>query len=351
MDNNNNTIGNTSVDHKLAVISFTVYLIIEIVALAANGYFIYWSCFENQRKLTRTSMYMVFVAITHLGVAMCCIPFIIVSFFAKNLVVNNETACYISGIMIMFWFTLSVYSMTILSWHKYYSITHPLSRFYTHKSVAVLVTASVVMSALVCCTTVGYSGVSYEEGVGVCTVHNDRRQYFTSLVLMFFCFILPVLVNIFTYWRTVHSLSQRKVRLRSNSVSYESAIVSQRYVTHTLYISFALHTTCWIPFFISWVYMVLEPETTVSKHIRRAAYTIGCLSIAINPVVYIVRNDAIFRNLILVLKCHRTGKKQADGPDRWLSSPYYSGDSNRLNVYIPNQSDLEKLENMKQSDV
>ena len=69
--------------------------------------------------------------------------------------------CYVSGFMVMFWFSLTIFTMTILSTHNYYVIVRPMYRPDGSTIARRLLVACTVMSAIISASCIAYDKVSY----------------------------------------------------------------------------------------------------------------------------------------------------------------------------------------------
>ena len=111
---------NDTLDMEGRVVALGFLVVNELFAIVGNLLFIYTAVGCTGVKQPRTYTYMAYVSFTNLGVCLFVIPFKIITLSYKKWVLGSGL-CYFNGLMIVVWLPLSVYSMTILCIHKYFS--------------------------------------------------------------------------------------------------------------------------------------------------------------------------------------------------------------------------------------
>lgn len=111
------------------------------------------------------------------------------------------------------------------------------------------------------------------------------------------CYLLPTGVNMFAYWRSLRALSLHSSWVKRHTTDYNNIIKSERHVTKTLYVAFALYMFSWTPFFLLFILYVLNTShsNTTFQKLRLAAFMTGNMSSALNPLVYLLRNRLHYR--------------------------------------------------------
>ena len=289
----NSTIQNLDkpVHKKYINLSLVVFLIIDISAVLMNVIFIKAIYAGKQRKHGRTHIYLIFVSVANLGVAVFVLPFTIVTLAAHRWIFG-EMLCYVSGFMVLFWFMLTIYTMSILSVHNYYAIVWPMYRPSGRRISFRLLAAATVVSFIISAACMAYDKVTFEPALAQCTPLrvDGTRVIFTMVLCFSLCFVLPTCINGFACWKSLKTLSAGCDWLREHSTNYECAIRSKKHVTKTLYLAFAVYMFCWLPFFVLFIVYMAGVNEHILEMLRRAALGQGYLSSALNPLVYILRN-------------------------------------------------------------
>ena len=95
---------------------------------------------------------------------MFVLPFTIVTLMSRRWIFG-VAMCYVSGFMIVFWFSFTIYTMTILSTHNYCAIVHPMFRPHGTKIAFQLLTGALVVSIVIAVSAIGYDGVTFDTDI------------------------------------------------------------------------------------------------------------------------------------------------------------------------------------------
>ena len=308
-------------------------IVIEVIAVVGNILFIV-AIFSRRTiaKQTRTYIYLANVSITNLGVAIFVLPFPIISLATGKWSLGSKL-CYFNGFMNSFWLTSCVYSLTLLSIHKYFSVVRPLHRSVSYKPVGYGILMFWLLALAVTVITFVESRVTFHPSLGHCSISFDEHKIIYIVFLICVVYIAPMTVNILAYWRMFVAVRNHGRRMRFTTFSNSYNIDSQKKVIKTLYLAFMSFVISWTPFFI---YAILSmTDSSLSKHFFIIAYMLGFSNSAQNPVIFILRNIRIqkkssgkqFSRLSLVSSASRSQLPLASlsslHPDDRRSSAFY----------------------------
>lgn len=296
----------------------------EIFAIFGNGLFVYTAIGRPDVRQPRTYVYMAFVSLTNLGVSLFVVPFKLITLFAQRWILGPEM-CYFNGIMIVIWLPLSVYSMTVLSIHKYFSIARPMFRRDSYKSVVSLISATVIIVLLMATIVSSFTSVWFDRELGLCTVSYYHNLKLVGPFLITLSYALPTVITAFCYWRTVVALQRHSTRMKLTSIQSKRSIKGQKRITRTLFVAFILYIISWTPFFVYGVIITIYREQTAKVAVfKRVAYNMGFLSCAMNPWIYLWRNVRLRKSLSSVFKNNVVIRRAS------LASTIFNGQSSTL---------------------
>ena len=130
-------------------VTLLVLVIIEVIGVVGNLLFLSVITFRRslRTKRSRTYIYLAFVSIANIGLNLFVIPFAIVTRI-YGMWKFNVGICYFNAFMNSVWFTSCVYSMTLLSLHKYFSIVRPLKYTAVTFRIITTITISLIITAI-----------------------------------------------------------------------------------------------------------------------------------------------------------------------------------------------------------
>lgn len=266
-------------------------LIMDVIAVLANGFFLINVCYRIpiRRLESRTFVHFSYVSLTNLLTALFVIPFASTSFATGQWTLGSGV-CYFNGIMTSFCLTSCIYSITILSIHKYITVVSPMQVPVKYRTLFYRIGVSIFLSFMVSLIPFIESRVYFNPYTGLCAVYLKKRKTFYTLFIVATTYIIPTVVNVLIYVQIFKALRQHEQRLRRNSIPNRVSIKSQKETMQTLHITFALFMLSWTPFFVYALLSLTEPAERVSNTFLVVAYFCGFLNSTINPFVFIFRN-------------------------------------------------------------
>jgi 7 transmembrane receptor (rhodopsin family). len=267
----------------------TCLLIIDILAILGNSLFLSVACFKQPlRSQSRTYIYFSYVSLTSLTTAIFVIPFPIVSLIYGKWSLGPGL-CYFNGFMTTFCLTSCIYSITILSLHKYTSVVLPMQRQFSLNQTFYHCVISFLLSLAITVVPFLESHVYFNPYTGICALSFVKRKTFYTVFIVFGCYAVPTIINISIYVRIFQALRQHGLRLQFNTLYNQASLMAQKRTVHTMYMTFGSFIVGWTPFF---VYAILYVTDTVqpNSNLLVVAYFCGFSNSAANPLIFIFRN-------------------------------------------------------------
>ena len=346
---------NGQIDETIRLVEAILLIVIMLAGIIGNIMMCMVTFRRRPFERSRTYTFLGNLAIAELGVSVFSIPFSIITSWKGKWVLGPQL-CEINGFINAFLLAATVYSMTVISIHKYFTIVHPLKGHLTRKRVTFLITLSWVISFLCALwPLVGWSKFTYKPntlqcGLAIPTTKEDYSYYFFLAVVVY---TIPTAVNVYAYTRIFKAIHQHRRRTRKFAIVEEVAVQAQKRLIITLCIVFISYVISWTPF---GVYAAIQMSGTewrdeISTNYLTAAYIFGFANCAHNPIIFAFRNGTFrqgFKNIItkLVTCCRKNKLKLSRELSAFsLASPYLN-ERRSSNWYIEKSdwltSDIEK---------
>ncbi|KAJ7380193.1 hypothetical protein OS493_010904 [Desmophyllum pertusum] len=249
-----------------------------------------------------------------MGVCVFCIPFMIAALI-KQAWVFGELLCKFNGFVVPFWFASSIFTLTAISIHKYFSIVKPLRRIITQRRTLLIIVV-VWVSAFACSIgpILGWTEIVYKS-TSMCGPRFPRNALEIShtLFLITVVYTFPIAAMIFLYWRIIKAVKSHCQRIRETAIIDDRGILSQKKIIITLLFVLAAFIACWTPFFIYGILtLVTDANRPLSRHFLRSAYICGFLHCVCSPIILGARNPRFRRGFKELITFQRIRKP-------WLS--------------------------------
>lgn len=283
---------------KLIILSM-----IDLISIFANGFFLLNVCVRMpiRRLESRTYIYFSYVSLTNLAIALFIMPFAVISFASGKWILGSGV-CYFNGFMVSFCLTSCIYSITVLSIHKYLTVVWPMTAQATkYQQLFYRIGISILLSFTVSIIPFAESRVYFNTHTGLCAISFVKRKAFYTLFIVLTAYIIPTVINTIIYVRIFKALRKHGKRLSRNSLPNRISIKSQKETMRTLYMTFTLFMIGWTPFFV-YAILFLADTKKVSNTFLILAYFCGFLNSMINPFVFIFRNMRIRRSWASIFK-------------------------------------------------
>ena len=339
----------------IAFVQLTVLFLTLVVGFLGNALVVGVVIFHRQMR-TRTNIFLTQLAITGIGVCVFCIPFMITALI-KQAWVFGEALCEFNGFIVPFWSASSIFTLTAVSIHKYFSIVKPLRKIITQRRTLIIIVA-VWVSAFACSIgpILGWTGVVYESSSYMCGTRFPRNALDISytLFLVSVVYTFPIVAMIILYWRIINAVQSHCQRIRDTAIIDDRGILAQKKIIITLLFVLVAFIACWTPFLIYGILTLMTDASRLSRHFLRSAYICGFLYSVCNPIILGARNPRFrrgFKELITFQRIRRPSlspsgagsSKQSEG-DRPTSADYLA--ERRCSVWFlsSSQNSLLRLE-------
>ncbi|XP_033635588.1 delta-type opioid receptor-like [Asterias rubens] len=285
----------TEFGHRVEDVAFITQMILGTVGLLGN----ILVCVTIARARFMHNVTNVFIAHMAMADVLVCMSLLIFQykhfveiFPGGGSVLRNEIICKVYKGQAVLWFTsdLSIYSMLVVTVERFVAIVRPLRypSFFTHYKVAVMVSLTWFMAALV--QTPLFVFNSYNSFEMKCHNKAVSRNGITSLLVAgFMSLMLPVVVLFWCYIRILISLRASAVshRRENNLAHAEELFMAGRRVVKVLLTVSVLYVCIWFPVHILFCivnFVRLSPDVEIV--LRALLPTLAGVNSVVNPFVY-----------------------------------------------------------------
>ena len=278
----------------IGILEAVILFVIMMVAIIGNFLVIAVVYRRRELRRTETHIFIVNLSLTDIFVALLCMPFSMITAVTQKWVFSN-VLCQLNGILNVFFLLTSILTLTAISIHKYIGVVQPTKRkIFTRKSTIIAVVWVWLQALLTALTPIfGWNAYEHIRGRTQCSVKVPRDNKLSELTNCLFIiitgFVIPLGIMSFSYLKIFKTVQIHTKRVRSHSFGEEqSAFLNERKIIITLFIILAVFLACWTPFSILTIYATLA-GSELSKYFSVAAYWLGFLNSAMNPMIYALR--------------------------------------------------------------
>lgn len=275
----------------MAVAVLTNILNIAVVAL-------------NYSMQTPRYMFIINLACGDLGVTLLSMPFCLVTSIARKWIFGSQF-CQLHGFLGSLFFCGSIFTLTIMSIEQYYALVKPLSRAITIRRAWLMITLVWTISIMVSILPVfGWGFFSYNSttlacGVGFPRRLSDRLYLFLIVIIGF---ISPLLIMGYAYIRIFIAVRLHANRIAKYTKGGLQVIQLQRRITFTLLLVLVVFLLCWMPFVLLIALANSKSDVLqLPRGLGVAAYWCGFFNSAVNPIIFVIRNDKFREGYIEIL--------------------------------------------------
>ena len=252
--------GDTSHSHTPIELWATVLQVVVMVLICLatiTGNVLVCMCIYFKKEMRSvTGMFLANLAISDLGVGICCIPIAIVAIF-KIEILSNKALCNFNAFSLIFFFLASINTILAMSVYKYLTVGFPMNSVVTKGRVfyaILLIWATALILAIG--PMFGWNHYYLLEDRYQCSPEppTTAHEYSHLITLLCIGYIIPVPIMIFCYGRIYCISKSHFQRLRQNSVYDKTLLKSEAYLINTLIIVLVAFILCWFPFL---VYVIL----------------------------------------------------------------------------------------------
>ena len=279
-----------------------------IMLLAIVGNFLVIAVVYRRRELRRTEthIFIINLSLTDISVALLCMPFSIITAVTQKWIFNSAL-CQLNGFLNVFFLLTSILTLTAISIHKYVGVVQPTKRKIFTRKRTVFAVLWVWFQALLTALTpiLGWNRYEHIPGRTQCSVkvpRDNKIGELTNCLFIIVCgFVIPLGIMSFSYLKIFQTVKIHTKRVRSHSFGEEqSAFLNERRITVTLFIILAVFLACWTPFSVLTIYATLA-GSELPKYFSVAAYWLGFLNSAVNPIIYALRTKEFRQGYLQIL--------------------------------------------------
>lgn len=251
----------------------------------------------NRQMRTRTNIFLTQLAVTGMGVCLFCIPFMITALIKQSWVLGGAL-CKLNAFLVPFWFSSSIFTLTAISIHKYFSVVSPLRRIITRKRTLFIIVV-VWLSAFACSIgpILGWTEIVYKSSASMCGLRYPHNASEISHTVFLLCIVyaFPISTMVFFYWRIIRAVKAHCRRIRDTAIIDDRGILTQRKIVITLLFVLAAFVACWTPFFVYGLLTLVTDVSQFSRHFLHSVYICGFLYSVCNPIILGARNPRFRR--------------------------------------------------------
>lgn len=232
IEQDNSTISNydEKANHDNLTFLQLAVLFLTLVADLIGNSLVVGVVISNRQMRTRTNLFLTQLAITGIGVCLFCIPFMIVAILKQGWVLD-EPLCQFNGFVLPFWFASSIFTLTAISRHKYFSIVKPLRMIIIQRR-SLLIILVVWASALACSIgpIFGWTEIVYKSSSSICGPRFPRSALEVShtVFLISVVYTIPILAMILLYWRIIEAVKSHCKRICDTAIIDDRGILAQK---------------------------------------------------------------------------------------------------------------------------
>lgn len=278
----------------IGILEAAILFFIMLVAIIGNFLVIAVVYRRRELRRTETHIFIVNLSLTDIFVALLCMPFSMITAVTQKWIFSNAL-CQLNGFLNVFFLLTSILTLTAISIHKYIGVVQPTKRKIFTRKRTIMAVVWVWLQALLTALTPIFGWNDYEHipGRTQCSVkvpRDNKVSELTNCLFIIICgFVIPLGIMSFSYLKIFQTVQIHTKRVRSHSFGEEqSAFLNERRITITLFIILAVFLACWSPFSILTIYATLAGNE-LSKYFSVAAYWLGFLNSAMNPLIYALR--------------------------------------------------------------
>ena len=334
LDRGNSTATASDEVEWVGVVEAILLALILLAAVLGNA--LVCAVVYRRRELRRTvtHIFIMALAVTDIAVALLCMPFSIVTAVTQWWVFGGAL-CHVNGFLNVFFLLASILTLAAISVYKYIRVVKSV-RVVVSRQRALIGLAGVWVFALFTALSplTGWNEYVYINGRTQCSIKvPENAAELTNCLFVIVCgFVVPLGVISFSYRKIFHTVTAHTKRIKGSRVFDKrqlSRFLSEKHITTTLFIILTVFLCCWAPFSVLTFYATVARKE-LPQHFSVAAYWLGFLNSALNPVIYALRTrefrDGYREILGIVLPCcfKRLVRRSINSTLKWSQNDFQS---------------------------
>eukprot|EP00112_Aurelia_sp_Birch-Aquarium-sp1_P014594 Seg3163.6 transcript_id=Seg3163.6/GoldUCD/mRNA.D3Y31 product="alpha-1A adrenergic receptor" protein_id=Seg3163.6/GoldUCD/D3Y31 len=332
----------TSIELWVTVLRVVIMVLIFLATITGNV--LVCMCIYCKKEMRSvTGMFLASLAVSDLGVGICCLPIAIAAIFKID-ILSSKALCNFNAFSLVFFFVASINTIMATSVYKYLTVGFPMNSVVTKRRVfyaILLIWATAFILAIG--PVFGWNHYFLLKDRYQCSPKPPitANEYSHLITLLCIGYAIPLPIMIFCYGRIYCISKSHFRRMRQNSVYDETLLKSEAYLIDTLLIVLVAFILCWFPFVVYVIFGIFHFKIPI--YLPIIAFTFGYGNSSINPIVYALRLPSFRQGFKeMVVKCF---KKKSMAP----AYVTYSGNRNRAYTNHPAVNSQDTIKSTLQS--
>ena len=294
-------------------------LMIGVVGTAANALILYALVVSKQHKKhllivhqNSLDLFTSFFMIVTYTVRLCNI-------YLRGSVGHWLCTIILSDCLVSLGTFASAINLAAITVERYLKVVHPtwsknkLNNWMIYLAMATAWIISFINNIAVVFPTSGViDGVCYSYVIW----ENQTAAVFYFIWNFLAFYVIVLLIFVFCYWRIVLVI-RRQARVMANHAHSESSAAQnqlnqiQSNVTKTMILVSACYAIAWLPSYIEFLIVTLNPHARSSDIVFYATILWAYLYMCINPFIYATKLDPVRQVLLRLIPCKKTSEQVA----------------------------------------
>ena len=264
-------------------------LILIILVSLSGGLVMIFVLYTNSKMWTSTNMLIGNLALTGTCLALCVMPFHLVTTARQRWTFGEGNVCRYIGFSESLLLLATIFTHMVISIDKYFAVVRPMNRFMTIKKTGLAIAIVWIAAAIMSVAPLGgVARFEYNPTTLTCGIGFPKRKLdLLYLVLLAgLGFIFPLCLMGAAYIRVYFAVKKHSARLMAHSISSTDVLLLQRRLILTVFASLVCFLVCWSTFFALTITALIVKDKTLLPHgLGIAAYWTGYMNSALNPLI------------------------------------------------------------------
>ncbi|XP_072242215.1 parietopsin [Leuresthes tenuis] len=286
-----------------SILSFLMF--INTVLSVFNNGLVIMVMLRNPSLLQPMNVFIFSLAVSDLMIGLCGSLIATITNYQGSYFIGHG-ACVFQGFSVNYFGLVSLCTLTLLAFERYNLVCNPKSGFKLSMRRSITGLMFVWVFCLFWAVTPLFGWSSYgPEGVQTsCSLAWEERSWSNYSYLILYtllCFILPVAIIIYCYYKVLKSLNKL-----NRSIELQGGQSRQSDNDHAVIMVLAMIVAffvCWLPYTALSVVVVVDPDLFIPPLVATLPMYFAKTSPVYNPIIYFLSNKQ-FRDCALeVLSC------------------------------------------------
>ena len=245
--------------------------------------------YRNDRMWTSMNLLIGNLSLVSLFITGFCMPFNMISLVASRWPFGEDGVCRLNAFMNSLLMLVTIFTHTMISVDKYFSVVKPLSRTMTLRKAWIIISFAWVLAiAMSFLPLLGFGRFDYNGTTLICGVGFPviKTDLYYLMLLFSLGFGIPLAIMGHVYLRIFIAVHQHRKRLQATTTSSLEVFDLQKRLIRTVFFSLLCFLVCWVPFCLLVLVSVIYKDKSVLPHgLGLAAYSCGFLNSAFYPMI------------------------------------------------------------------